>query len=100
MIGKEDILDALREVIDPEIGVNVTDLGLVYEAGEKDGAISVKMTMTTAACPLGGLIRDQARNVLKKRFPAAASVDVELVWSPPWSADMMSAEARRKLGIK
>ncbi len=98
MIKKEDILEALKEVIDPEIGINVADLGLVYEAAESDGEIRVAMTMTTAACPLGGLIRDQAKNALRKRFPGARSVTVELVWSPPWNADMMSDEAKRKLG--
>ncbi len=98
MISKDEILDALRDVIDPEIGINVADLGLVYEAAETDGTISVKMTMTTAACPLGGLIRDQARAALKKRFPGARAVEVELVWSPPWNADMMSDDAKRKLG--
>ncbi len=98
MIEKEQILDALREVIDPEIGINIADLGLVYGAEEKDGDIRVTMTMTTAACPLGGLIKDQARNALKKRFPGARSVEVGLVWSPPWNADMMSDTAKRKLG--
>jgi len=98
MIKKEEILDALKEVIDPEIGINVTDLGLVYEAVESDGDIRVAMTMTTAACPLGGLIKDQARAALKKRFPGARSVTVDLVWSPPWNADMMSDDAKRKLG--
>ena len=98
MIKKEDMLEALKVVIDPEIGINVTDLGLVYEATESDGNIRVAMTMTTAACPLGGLIKDQAKAALKKRFPGAKSVEVELVWSPPWNADMMSDEAKRKLG--
>lgn len=98
MITREQILDALRGVIDPEIGINIADLGLVYSAEEADGNIRVTMTMTTAACPMGGMLKDQARDAIKKRFPEAKSVNVELVWSPPWNAEMMSDEAKRKLG--
>lgn len=98
MITREQILDALRGVIDPEIGINIADLGLVYSAEEKDGKIDVSMTMTTAACPMGNMLRDQARDAIKKRFPEAKSVNVELVWTPPWNPDMMSEAAKRKLG--
>ena len=98
MITREEILDVLRDVIDPEIGINIADLGLVYSAEEKDGEIIVTMTMTTAACPMGNMLRDQARDAIKKRFPEAKSVNVELVWTPPWNPDMMSEAAKRKLG--
>ncbi|MEK6690188.1 MAG: metal-sulfur cluster assembly factor [Nitrospirota bacterium] len=98
MITREQILDALRDVIDPEIGINIADLGLVYSAEEKDGEFSVSMTMTTAACPMGNMLRAQARDAIKKRFPEARSVNVELVWTPPWNPDMMSESAKRKLG--
>ncbi len=97
MITREQILDALRGVIDPEIGINIADLGLVYSIEEKDGEISVSMTMTTAACPMGNMLRDQARDAIKRKFPDK-SVNVELVWTPPWNPDMMSEEAKRKLG--
>lgn len=98
MITREEILDTLRNVIDPEVGINIADLGLVYSIEEKDGEISVTMTMTTAACPMGNMLRDQAREAIKKRFPEAKSVNVELVWTPPWNPEMMSEEAKRKLG--
>lgn len=98
MITKEQILDSLKDVIDPEIGINIADLGLVYSAEERDGHIHVTMTMTTAACPMGGMLKDQARGAIKRRFHDIKSVDVELVWSPPWTPDMMSDEAKRKLG--
>lgn len=97
MVAKEQILDALRDVIDPEIGINIADLGLVYTAEERDGHIHVTMTMTTAACPMGGMLKDQARGAIKRKF-LDKSVDVELVWTPPWNADMMSETAKRILG--
>lgn len=97
MVTREQILDALRDVIDPEVGINISDLGLVYGAEERNGQIHVTMTMTTAACPMGDMLKDQARDAVKKKFPDK-SVDVELVWMPQWNPDMMSDAAKRKLG--
>lgn len=97
MITKAQILETLKNVIDPEIGINISDLGLVYTAEEKNGQIDVKMTMTTAACPMGNMLKDQAKNAIKKQFPDK-TVNVELVWTPPWNSDMMSDDAKRKLG--
>ena len=98
MITKEQIFDSLRDIIDPEIGINIADLGLVYTAEDKDGHIHVTMTMTTVACPMGGMLKDQAKGAIKKRFPDAKSVEVELVWSPPWKAEMMSDSAKKIMG--
>lgn len=98
MITKEQILAALKDVIDPEVGINIADLGLVYGAEEKDGNIHVTMTMTTAACPLGSMLKEQARMAIKRQFPDVKSVDVELVWTPQWNPDMMSEAAKKKLG--
>ncbi|OGW01794.1 MAG: aromatic ring hydroxylase [Nitrospinae bacterium RIFCSPLOWO2_12_39_16] len=97
MIKREQILETLKNVIDPEIGINIADLGLVYTAEEKNGQIDVKMTMTTAACPMGSMLKDQAKNAIKKQFPDK-TVNVELVWTPPWNPDMMSDDAKKKLG--
>lgn len=97
MITKEQILNALRDVIDPEVGINIADLGLVYDAEERDGQIHVTMTMTTAACPMGNMLKDQAGDAIKRKFPDK-SVDVEMVWTPQWNPDMMSETAKRKLG--
>lgn len=97
MITKEQILETLKNVIDPEIGINIADLGLVYTAEEKNEQIDVKMTMTTAACPMGNMLKDQAKNAIKKQFPDK-TVNVELVWTPPWNPDMMSDDAKKKLG--
>lgn len=95
---KEKILDALQGVMDPEIGISIVDLGLIYDAKYENGKISVTMTMTTPACPTGDYIKDQAEDALRAEFPQAKSVNVMLTFDPPWEPEMMSAKARRILG--
>jgi|JI10StandDraft_1071094.scaffolds.fasta_scaffold09393_10 metal-sulfur cluster biosynthetic enzyme len=88
---------ALREVIDPEIGLDVVELGLVYGV-EFDGAdVTVQLTMTTAACPLGEQILEDATTRLQA-IAGIGAVHVELVWEPPWSPARMSAAAKELLG--
>lgn len=94
---KDEVLDILRKVIDPEIGINIVDLGLVYDVAIDDNRLDVDMTMTTAACPLGAYITDQADMMLRAHFPDA-DVTVNLVWTPPWTPEMMSDSAREQLG--
>jgi metal-sulfur cluster biosynthetic enzyme len=96
--GTEAILAALRHVVDPEIGINVVDLGLVYEANMQDGDVRVVMTMTTAACPLGESISEEAKTAIRQHVRDVTSVSVDLVWEPPWQPSMMSAIARERLG--
>jgi metal-sulfur cluster biosynthetic enzyme len=93
------IRDALREVIDPELGVNIVDLGLVYAIESDDQAVHVRMTMTTPSCPMGSMLAEEARAVVSRRF-TNHRVDVDLVWDPPWRADMMSQLARIELGLQ
>ena len=93
-----EILEALRHVVDPEVGINVVDLGLVYEARLQDGHARVVMTMTTAACPLGESIVDEARAAIRRNVAGVTAVSVDLVWEPPWQPSMMSAAARERLG--
>ena len=97
MTASNDILDALRNVIDPEIGINIVDLGLVYEAEIRDGHVHVVMTMTTAACPLGESIAEEAQQTIRQRVPGVTTVSVDLVWEPPWQPSMILLW---KLGIK
>lgn len=89
----------LREVIDPEIGINIIDLGLVYDVRlSADGVAAVRMTLTTPGCPLGGYIDDAIHGVLWGA-PGVTDVDVQLVWDPPWDPDqMMSDWAKQQLG--
>ena len=92
-----DVLQALRGVDDPEIGVNIVELGLVYRAERKPDRIEVALTLSTPSCPLSEVLIEQAREVLHARFPDMPTIHVELVWDPPWTPDRMSEAARRQL---
>ena len=98
--ASSEILEALRGVVDPEMGINIVDLGLVYDTGAQDGDVHVTMTMTTAACPLGESLADEAAAVIRQRVRGVKSVSVQLVWDPTWQPSMMSASAREQLGWK
>jgi len=95
---RHDVLAALRRVVDPEIGINVVDLGLVYEAEVREGRVHVVMTMTTPACPLGEAIVDEAAASIREHVHGVHSVDVDLVSEPRWQPSMMSAAARQRFG--
>jgi metal-sulfur cluster biosynthetic enzyme len=98
-MNDDDILSALKQVVDPELGINIVDLGLVYRAERIGDVVAVRMTMTTPSCPLGEMLLDEVRSALSEKYPQAAQVSVELVWDPPWSAELMSPAARRQLGV-
>jgi metal-sulfur cluster biosynthetic enzyme len=97
--------DAIREIIrenvmDPELGINVVDLGLLYDVevrGEKD--VRVEMTLTTVGCPLYDLIEAEVVRVLKEQFGDDLNVEVEFVFDPPWNPEMMSEDAKMELGF-
>lgn len=95
---EDRLLEALTEVIDPEVGVDIVSLGLVYEVRAGGDGVYVRMTMTTPACPLGPYLREQVEDVIRREQPSAPSVTVEIVWDPPWSPERMTSEARRALG--
>lgn len=84
--------------MDPELGVNIVDLGLVYDVVADGGKVSVAVTMTTPACPLHAYVLEAVEYVLRRDLPEVREVDVRLVWDPPWHPGMMTAEARRQLG--
>ena len=98
MVSEEVVLEALREVYDPELHYNIVDLGLVYDVGIMDGGIHVLMTLTTPACPIGPMITEQIQETLGL-MPGVKDVDVEFTFDPPWGPDMMTDEARADLGI-
>jgi metal-sulfur cluster biosynthetic enzyme len=91
--------DLLREVIDPEIGINIVDLGLLYDIRlSGDGMAAIRMTLTTPGCPLGGYLTDAIHDTLQD-VPGVTGVDVLIVWEPPWEPDtMMSDWAKDQLG--
>ena len=92
------VREALRQVEDPEAGMNIVDLGLVYAVEVGAGAVRVDLTMTTAACPMADMIVDEARDAISAVVPAGTAVDVRLVWDPPWTPDKMTGIAREHFG--
>ena len=98
MLNEEDILRALRGINDPEGGVNIVDLGLIYSTEIQSGKVRILMTMTTPACPMHSYLGEQVREAILRQFEQVEHVDVELVWDPPWSPRMISELGRRQLG--
>jgi metal-sulfur cluster biosynthetic enzyme len=89
------IVDALRQVVDPEIGLSIVDVGLICAVELTDSACTVQMTMTSAACPLGDLMVADVEEALAAVLAEGVAIDVVLVWDPPWTPDRMSDGARR-----
>ena len=98
MVSKEDVMKALKECFDPEIGINVVDLGLIYNVKVDKDKVNIKMTLTAEGCPMSYSISQDVQNKVKK-IKGVKEVKVELVWDPPWSPDRMSKDVRKKLGL-
>jgi len=92
------VREALRQVDDPEAGMNIVELGLVYGIEVSADAVLIDITMTTAACPMADMIMDQARDAVTAIVPPGTRVEVRLVWDPPWTPDKMSGIAREHFG--
>ncbi len=92
-------LNALLQVIDPELGINIVDLGLVYAVDFSDAAkVAVTMTLSTPYCPLGDAIQEGVRNALAPCFPGR-EIEIDLVWEPAWSYDRISEAGKAQLGL-
>jgi metal-sulfur cluster biosynthetic enzyme len=100
MPDESAVRDALATVEDPEAGMNIVDLGLVYEVEVAGDAIRIDLTMTTPACPVADLIVEQAAEAVDRLAPPDAKVQIRLVWDPPWTPSMMSGVARDHFGWK
>ncbi|GLY11288.1 metal-sulfur cluster assembly factor [Pseudobacillus badius] len=97
---KENILGALEQVIDPELGIDIVNLGLVYDVDmDESGHTKITMTLTSMGCPLAGVIVDQVKAALAD-IPEVKDAEVDIVWNPPWSRDKMSRYAKIALGIQ
>ncbi|TCN57966.1 metal-sulfur cluster biosynthetic enzyme [Rhodococcus sp. SMB37] len=92
----DELEEAMRDVVDPELGINVVDLGLVYGISESDEAVTVDMTLTSAACPLTDVIEDQARGALV-RSGLCDDLRINWVWMPPWGPDKITDDGREQL---
>lgn len=96
---KSSIIEALREVYDPEIPVNIYDLGLIYDISiEGEGDVKITMTLTAPGCPVAGILPGQVEQAASS-VEGVNSAKVDLVWEPPWNPDMMSEEAKLVLGF-
>ncbi|MBT0962106.1 metal-sulfur cluster assembly factor [Denitromonas iodatirespirans] len=96
-LDEATVRDALRQVIDPEVGMNIVDLGLIYAVAIDDARIAIDMTMTSPACPMGQMIMDEVEAALRRLDPARTPA-IALVWSPEWSPAMMSDAAKAHFG--
>ncbi len=94
---QDKVMEALKNIMDPELPVSIVDLGLIYNIETADNNISVKMTLTTPGCSMGSGIARQVENTLYAL--GAKNVIVEILWDPPWNPNMMSDEAKTKLGM-
>jgi metal-sulfur cluster biosynthetic enzyme len=97
-MSEEDVRAALKTVEDPEAGMSVLDLGLVYGIALAPGKVRVEMTMTSPACPATDYIVDEATAAIRAVAPEGTDVQVALVWDPPWTPERMSTEAQQKFG--
>lgn len=95
-VTKKEIIKALKKVIDPEVGISIVDLGLIYDVKVEEKKILIKMTLTTPFCPLGRFLLSSVEQAVKK---FGRDVRVELVFDPPWTPEKMSKKAKKALGF-
>ena len=98
MADEVQLIDALKQVIDPELMINIVDLGLVYDVTQEEKTVNVDMTLTSPACPAGPQIIQQSKMALEQ-LEDVEEANIKLVMSPPWSPERMTDDARDQLGI-
>lgn len=96
-ITEDRVMDALRTIYDPELPVNIVDLGLIYDVNINGRNVNIKMSLTTPGCGMGAMIAKQAEMAIKPL--GVKNVFIDIVWDPPWNPDMMSDEAKQRLGM-
>jgi metal-sulfur cluster biosynthetic enzyme len=99
MVTKEDVMKVLKECYDPEIGVSLLDLGLIYDVKVENDKVNIKMTLTTPGCPMHSYMVQDVQNKVKS-IKGIQEVNIELVWDPPWTPDRISKSVRKQLGLK
>jgi len=98
LITKDAVFNALSEVMDPELGVSLVDLGLIYDVNVEDDKVEVKMTLTAPGCPLHSILRQNAQDRVAQ-VEGVKEASVQIVWDPPWKPEMMSEKAKKQLGF-
>lgn len=97
-ITSDDVIAALKLVLDPEVGINIVDLGLIYGVTVLDRHVHIDMTLTTPGCPLHESIEQAVRRTIETRHPGVVDIQLELVWEPAWDVDKITPEGRAELG--
>lgn len=92
------IMKALGQVVDPELALSIVDIGLIHAVAFQGNALQVRLTMTSAACPVADIIIEDLCDELAKVVPPSTAIETELVWEPEWTADRMSDRARKAMG--
>jgi metal-sulfur cluster biosynthetic enzyme len=95
---RDEVIEALRQVEDPELGMDIVDLGLLYDVEVEGPRVKVTHSLTSMGCPVGPLIQEDINRVASE-LPGVENVDVELTWDPPWTPDRMSDDAKFILGF-
>lgn len=98
MVEEKEILESLKNVYDPELGISIVDLGFIYKIEINKDRVNIGMTFTSPQCPLSGMITEQVKIEVMK-VQGIKEVNVELVFDPPWNPNMMNAEIRKQLGV-
>jgi metal-sulfur cluster biosynthetic enzyme len=99
MPNRDQVINALRQVNDLELGINIVDLGLIYDVDIKNSCVHIKMTLTTPGCPLTSYVVGMAEAAIRQALPDIEKIELELVWEPPWDPSRMSEAAKIKLGL-
>lgn len=97
-MNEAEVRQTLKLVMDPEVGINIVDLGLVYAVELEPETVNIQMTMTSPTCPLHAVVTRNAEETIRANIKQARAVNIELVWDPPWEPGMMSSEAKQILG--
>ena len=95
---EDKVWEALKTVLDPELGISIVDLGLIYSVKMGEGVVDIKMTLTSPGCPLAPLIDEMVRKAVGE-VEGVKKINLEIVWDPPWSPELMSEEVRAELGM-
>ena len=98
MVTEDAVFDAVKEIIDPEVGINIVDMGLIYGVDIEDEIVNITMTLTSPGCPAGGQLINGTQHVTQQ-LDGVDEVNINVVWTPRWTPEMMTEEAKDELGI-
>ena len=98
MVTEEVVFNAVKEIIDPEVGINIVDMGLIYGVDIEDETVNITMTLTSPGCPAGGQLINGTQHVTQQ-LEGVDEVNINVVWTPRWTPEMMTEEAKDELGI-